>query len=185
RRDLLQSLPNNAWRGCAATTGSFELRGQIRTRLRALLASLSELDVAAAAFAESLELPAPRDIAGARALHGRAALLSEPYMLPAAWLEAGPDTARRGIIQAAREDYAALADVEARLAQRHRETLLDRDLDRLLARFSQRYGGWSRMLRPQFHRDLAEVRARLQPGAAPDYAPALADLQLAAAVRAA
>ena len=125
RRQLLQSLPGNVWRGCAITTGSFELRGQIRTRLRALLAALSETQAAAAGFAKSLELPAPNDLAGARALHGLAALLHEPYLLPAEWLAAGPDPTRRGIIVAARQDYAALADAEARLAQRHRETLLE------------------------------------------------------------
>jgi hypothetical protein len=41
------------------------------------------------------------------------------------------------------------------------------------------------MLRPQFHRDLAALRADLQPGAVLDPADALADLQLAVAVRAA
>jgi citronellol/citronellal dehydrogenase len=42
-----------------------------------------------------------------------------------------------------------------------------------------------RVLRPQFHRDLAAIRASLQPGAALDPAAAQADLQLAIAVRAA
>jgi very-short-patch-repair endonuclease len=185
RRQLLESLPGNVWRGCAVTTGSFELRGQIRTRLRALIAALGELQIAAAAFAESLSLPTPSDLAGARALHGLAALLHEPYLLPAAWLAAGADPTRRGIIIAARQDYAALAEAEARLSQRHRDTLLDLDLDGILARFTQHYGGWTRVLRPQFHRDLAALRASLQPGAALDSAAALADLQLAAAVRAA
>src|SRR5205823_4238513 len=117
---LLQSLPGNVWRGCAITIGSFELRGQIRTRLRALLAALSETQSAAAGFAKALELPAPNDLAGTRTLHGLAALLHEPYLLPAEWLAAGPDPTRRGIIDAARQDYAALADAEARLTQRHR-----------------------------------------------------------------
>jgi hypothetical protein len=118
-------------------------------------------------------------------LHNLAALLHEPYLLPAEWLAAGPDPTRRGIIAAARQDYAALAEAEARLGQRHREDLLDLDLDAMLARFTQHYGGWTRVLRPQFHRDLAAMRASLQPGAALDPAAALADLQLAAAVRAA
>jgi very-short-patch-repair endonuclease len=184
RRQLLQSLPGNVWRGCAITTGSFELRGQIRTRLRALLAALSETHAATASFAAALELPASNDLAGARALHGLAALLHEPYLLPAEWLAAGHDPSRRGIIDAARQDYAALAAAEARLLQRHRATLLDLDLDGMLARFTQHYRGWTRVLRPQFHRDLAAMRASLQPGAALDPAAALADLQLAAAVRA-
>ncbi|HEU5099612.1 MAG TPA: AAA domain-containing protein, partial [Roseiflexaceae bacterium] len=185
RRDLLQSLPGNVWRGCAATSGSFELRGQIRTRLRAMLAALGELSAAAAAFAESLDLPAPADISGARALQALAALLREPYLLPEDWLGAGPDLARRGIILAARQDYAALAEAEARLSRRHRDTLLDLDLDGLLARFAQQYGGWTRLLRPQFHRDMAAIRASLQPGATLDFTTAMADLQLAVAVRAA
>ncbi len=185
RRQLLQSLSGNVWRGCAITTGSFELRGQIRTRLRALLAALSEVQSAAAGFAEALGLPAPDDLAGTRVLNSLATLLHEPYLLPAEWLAAGPDPARRGIIAAARQDYAALDDAEARLALRHRETLLDLDTDGMLARFTQHYGGWARVLRPQFHRDLAAMRASLQPGAALDHTAALADLQLAAAVRAA
>jgi hypothetical protein len=185
RRDLLGSLPSNVWRGCAATSGSFELRGQIRTRLRALLAALGELSVAAGAFAEALGLPALADISGARALRQLAELLREPHLLPMDWLRAGRDPARRGIILAARQDYAALAEAEARLSQRHGDGLLEHDLDAMLARFTQQYGGWTRVLRPQFHRDLATIRASLRPGAALDYTSGLADLQLAAAVRAA
>jgi very-short-patch-repair endonuclease len=185
RRQLLQSLAENVWRGCAITTGSFELRGQIRTRLRALLAALSEVQAAAAAFAESLDLPAPDDLATARAIHSLAALLHEPQLLPPEWLAAGADPARRGIIAATRQDYAALADAEARLLQRYQITLLDQDLDGLLERFSLRYGSWTRVLRPQFYRDLATMRASLQPGTTLDPAAALADLQLAVAVRAA
>jgi hypothetical protein len=183
RHDLLQALPQNAWRGCAATTGSFELRGQIRTRLRALIAALGELQAAAAAFAERLALPVPVGPPAARELTTLADLLREPYVMPQAWIAGGQD-ADRLLISEARERYAQLADAEERLARRHSDALLQLDLDSLTERFTQRYGSWSRALRPQYYRDIAAVRASLQPGAALDFSSALADLQLAAEVRA-
>ena len=108
----------------------------------------------------------------------------EPHLLPAAWLQAGRTRRAPASFPAARQDYAAL-ESEARLFQRHRRSLLDLELDSLLARFTQSYSGWTRVLRPRFHRDMAGLRASLQPGAAVDYAAAVADLQLAVAVRAA
>jgi very-short-patch-repair endonuclease len=185
RHDLLQSLPESVWRGCAATSGSFELRGQIRTRLRSLIAALSELQSAAVALAEQLALSMPTGMAEATALNTLSALLQEPYAIPPAWLEAAHDDQRRSMIAEARRRYAALAEAEQRLAQRYQESLLELDLDGLLARFTRQYSGWTRALRPQYHRDLAALRASLRPGASLNPAGALADLHLAAEVRAA
>jgi hypothetical protein len=184
RQDLLQSLPENAWRGCAATTGSFELRGQIRTHLRSLIAALAELQGAAAAFAQSLMLPVPAGPPAARELAALSGLLGQPYVMPLEWIEAGPDANRRQLIEQARQQYADVLDAESRLAQRHSDALLDVDLGSLIERFTQQYGSWTRALRPQYYRDIAAIRASLQPGAALDFASARSDLQLAAEVRA-
>ncbi len=186
RADLLALMPGNVWRGCAITTSSFEERGRIRARLRALLAALAEPQPPAEALAATLGMPAPRSLADMRALLALAVLLREPRAAPAEWL-AEPAGARQrcDLIAEAGRRFRELAALEARLLARYDEGLLALDLPALRERFATQHAAWSRVLRPQFHRDIAALRAHALPGA--DVAPeaATADLALAIELRAA
>ncbi len=184
RSELLQSMPENVWRGCAITVSSFEQRGRMRAKLRSLIGAAQELPARAAVAAAPIGLPAPENLAAARALAGLLHLLSEPHTAPAQWL-ADPARAaqRRALIAEAQAHYAELAAREQQLFQRYQEAVLELDLDGLLGRFTTQYAAWSRVLRPQYHRDIAAIRMLLRPGAALAPAQAAGDLKLAIEVR--
>ena len=181
---LLQAMPENIWRGCAITNSSFEQRGRVRARLRALLAALGELEREAGAFAALLGAPQPQSLANMRALLAVATLLRESQSAPPEWLDSAAEAVRRrALIAEAAPRYTALADAEARLFQRYIEGVLDLELDGLHERFATQYTDWSRALRPQFHRDIGALRAQARPGAEVSPDSAATDLQLAIAVR--
>lgn len=185
RSALLQSLPANVWRGCAIDVGSFEQRGRVRAQLRAFQAALAELMQQAARYAAQLELPPPTTVAAARGLAALAGLLRAPQRAAAAWL-ADADAAARcaALIDGAAPRYAALLADEARLLARYDERLLELDLATLRERFYGQYAGGLRVLRPQFHRDLAALRTRARPGAELAATTVAGDLDLALAVQA-
>lgn len=71
------------------------------------------------------------------------------------------------LLAEAAEQHANLRALEQRLAQRYDLGLLELDLAGLLERFSAEHTGWSRVLRPQYHRDMAALRAQARPGVSP------------------
>lgn len=184
RAELLQAMPANAWRGCAVSTSSFEQRGRLRAGLRALLAALATLQQAAATAAEQLSCAPPTTLGGARALAGLLRLLGEPQRVPAAWLAApAAASARREQLAEAAQRYAGLVSLEQRLIERYHEAVLALDLDGIRERFAAHHQSWVRVLRPQYHRDIATLRGQAQPGVLIAPEAVLDDLDLAIAVR--
>ena len=92
---------------------------------------------------------------------------------------------RSELIAEAARRYRELAALEGRLLARYEESLLAIDLPALLDRFVTQHATWSRMLRPQFHRDIAALRAHARPAVAVSPEEAAADLRLALELRAA
>lgn len=192
RRELLQSLAANPWYGCTVTTSSFTERGRIRNHVRSLITALKELQPAATAVADLLQLPAPTGLTATRALSALVTLLCAPYAT-SLWLGADIATIQdlQFDIADARQSYMAMAEIEVELelryhvgtpAQAH-QTLIALDVQGMLARFSGPYASRMRYLHPGYYRDLAALRAVAKPGTRLNYATALADLRLAARLR--
>ncbi len=192
RRELLQTLAANPWYGCTVTTSSFTERGRIRNHVRSLITALKELQPAATAVADLLQLPAPTGLTATRALSALVTLLCAPYAT-SLWLGADSATIQdlQFDIADARQSYMAMAEIEVELelryhvgtlAQAH-QTLIALDVQGMLARFSGPYASRMRYLHPGYYRDLAALRAVAKPGTRLNYATALADLRLAARLR--
>ncbi len=188
-RELLQTLAANPWYGCTVTTSSFSERGRIRNHVRSLMTALKELQPAAAAVADLLQLPAPTGLTATRALSALVTLLRAPHTA-SLWLSTDSTTIQylQFDIADARQCYMAMAEIEAELesryhvgtlAQAHR-TLTALDVQGMLARFSGPYASWMRYLHPGYYRDMAALRGVAKPGTHLNYAIALADLCLAA-----
>ncbi len=120
RRDMLNLLRTNPWRGCTMTTGSFEERGRIRNRLRSLITTLRELVPAATAVAAILGLPPPDGLITTRALAALGDLLREPYAT-GLWLRDDPLAIQylQFDIADARQCYTSMAEIEAQLGRRY------------------------------------------------------------------
>ncbi|MBS1964596.1 MAG: DUF4011 domain-containing protein [Chloroflexi bacterium SZAS-1] len=185
RAELLTAMPENAWRGCSMTSSSFEGRGQVRAHLRALQSALAALQREAGLATGQLGTPPAQSPAEVRGLCNLGALLREPITVPADWLNDEYAATRVALINEAAPHYATLNALEQRLLTRYQETVLGIDLEGLRERFATQHNSWARILRPQFHRDIAELRTHAQPGVEIAPESAEADLQLAFEVRAA